>query len=72
MFQLVFKTLKFYFYFPFIQKEELDRMSVSSSDSHLSAHTEADLEIEIHSDLESDSEEFMQGIRYRKKDKALR
>lgn len=47
-------------------------MSVSSSDSQLSSHADVDAETEINSDFESDSEEYIQTVRYRKKDKSLR
>ncbi|KAJ8934094.1 hypothetical protein NQ318_004975 [Aromia moschata] len=53
------------------QKEDLDRMSVSSSDSQLSSHTEPDSESETSEfPLESKliySEEGVQTVRYRKK-----
>ncbi|CAH1175605.1 unnamed protein product [Phaedon cochleariae] len=59
---------------PSENKEDLDRMSVSSSDSQLSCHTEPDSESEL-SDFElvtklKVSEEGVQSVRYRKKERS--
>ncbi|XP_071051470.1 leucine-rich repeat serine/threonine-protein kinase 1 isoform X2 [Onthophagus taurus] len=57
-------------------KEDCDRLSVSSSDSQLSSHTDVEVESDASccSDVESDSIGFEDGvvpIRYRKKDRSL-
>lgn len=55
-------------------KDDIDKMSVSSSDSQLSSHAEVDLDSE-NSDFELDTKilnvDDVQSVRYRKKDRSL-
>ncbi|KAI4458153.1 ankyrin repeat and protein kinase domain-containing protein [Holotrichia oblita] len=54
-------------------KDDCDKISVSSSDSQLSSHTEIDLENDANSDVESDSrqDDGIFAVRYKKKDRTL-
>lgn len=57
-----------------MSRDDCDKISISSSDSQLSSHTECDLDSE--SDVDTDSkhlniEEGVPAIRYKKKDRSL-
>ncbi|GJQ77064.1 hypothetical protein Trydic_g23635 [Trypoxylus dichotomus] len=54
-------------------KDDCDKLSVSSSDSQLSSHTEIDLDNDASSDIEADcrQDDGVLPIRYRKKDRTL-